>query len=54
MDPRDIQIMCGLCNNLEIMIKNNILKVHTIRDQKILMDLFSSVLNFQFAYKGGK
>ena len=53
MDSEDIQVMCGLCNNLEQMIKNNIYKVHTVRDQKILMDLFSSVLNFQLAYKRG-
>lgn len=51
MENRDIDVMCGLCNNLEQMIKSNIKKVHTIRDQKILMDLFSSVLNFQLAYK---
>lgn len=53
MDSEDIQVMCGLCNNIEVMIKTNILKVHTPREQKILIDLFSSVLNFQLAYKRG-
>lgn len=51
MDKKVANQINTLCNSIEILIKENIKDEHNFGRQKVLVELFTSVLNYQLNYK---
>lgn len=51
MDKEVLKSICGMCDNIEELVRGNFAKRHDYVQQKILLDLYISVINFQHYYK---
>lgn len=51
MDIEVLKNIRGMCDNIEELIRGNFAKKHDYVQQKLLLDLYASVINFQNYYK---
>ena len=47
MDKDVLKTIAGLCDNIEALIRNNKAKKPDYAQQKMILDLYMSVINFQ-------
>ncbi len=47
MDKDVLKTIAGLCDNIEVLIRNNKAKTPDYTQQKMILDLYMSVINFQ-------
>lgn len=50
MHLRDQALLNSFCKNIEEIIRDNMKHKSTIQEQKILLDLFTASLNYQFFF----
>lgn len=51
MDKDVLKTIAGMCDNLEDLIRNNKAKRPEYTQQRIILDLYMSVINFQHYYE---